>query len=149
MRHRLIGAILLLYPRRIRRGHGAEIVMLIDDLIAHGGKAPRLFIRLAADGLVQRIASTASVWTAVAVLATTSFAGLAVSEFAAATGLHHAPRPVPTAAPARHTRPRRPARHDTRTTLLAPRSVDRQVGESVAHGATGRSWHWRKLRRPG
>ena len=66
MRHRLTGAILLLYPRRVRKGHGPEIVALIDDLIAHEGRSrTRLFIRLAADGLVQRIASTATAWTVV------------------------------------------------------------------------------------
>ena len=91
MRHRLAGAILLLYPRRVRDGHGAEIVALIDDLIAHERRSrTRLFIRLAVDGLVQRIASTATVWAAVAVLATTSFGGLAVSEFAGATALRPA-----------------------------------------------------------
>ena len=40
MRHRLTGAILLLYPRRVREGHGPEIVALIDDLIAHEGRSP-------------------------------------------------------------------------------------------------------------
>ena len=66
MRHRLTGAILLLYPRRVRKGHGPEIVALIDDLVAHEGSSRvRLFVRLAVDGLVQRVASTATVWTVV------------------------------------------------------------------------------------
>jgi hypothetical protein len=112
MRHRLTGAILLLYPRRVREGHGGEIVALIDDLIAHEGRSRTgLFIRLAADGLVQRIASTATAWTVVAVLAATSFGGLAVSEFASAK-----PQPMPrtghTVAPARHTH--RAPHHGTR-----------------------------------
>jgi hypothetical protein len=104
MRHRLAGAILLLYPRRVRRGHGTEIVALIDDLIAHEGRSRTgLFMRLAVDGLVQRIASTATAWTVVAVLVTTSFGGLAVSDFAAANALQAVPRTVHTVAPASHT----------------------------------------------
>ena len=98
MRHRLTGAILLLYPRRVREGHGPEIVALIDDLVAHEGRSrARLFIGLAVDGLVQRVASTATVWTVVAVLLATSFGGLAVSDFAAANATTKAvPRAVPT-----------------------------------------------------
>jgi hypothetical protein len=104
MRHRLTGVILLLYPRRVREGHGSEIVALIDDLIAHEGRSrTRLSIRLAVDGLVQRIASTSTVWTVVAVLAATSFGGLAVSDFAAANAPQVVPRTVHTIAPARHT----------------------------------------------
>ena len=103
MRHRLTGAILLLYPRRVREGHGAEIMALIDDLIAHEGRSRTgLFIRLAVDGLVQRIASTATVWTVAAVLAATSFGGLAVSEFASAK-LQVVPRTGHSVAPAQHT----------------------------------------------
>jgi hypothetical protein len=112
MRHRLSTAILLLYPRRVRDGHGPEIVTLIDDLIAHEGRSrTRLFIRLAGDGLVQRIASTATAWTAVAVLAATSIGGLAISEFAAANALARRPRTAHTIAspPNTHqTRHRRP-----------------------------------------
>jgi hypothetical protein len=100
MRHRLTGAILLLYPRRVREGHGPEIVALIDDLIAHEGRSRTgLFLRLAVDGLVQRIASTATVWTVVAVLVATSVGGLAVSDLAAATALQGVPRTVHTVAP--------------------------------------------------
>ncbi len=108
MSHRLTGAILLLYPRRVREGHGPEILALIDDLIVHEGRSRTgLCIRLAADGLLQRVASTATVWTVVAVLATTSFGGLAVSDFAAANALQHSPRTAHTVAPAsRSTRPR-------------------------------------------
>jgi hypothetical protein len=103
VRHRLTAAILLLYPRRVREGHGPEIVSLIDDLITQEQRSrTRLFLRLAMDGLVQRIASTATAWTAVAVLAATSFGGLAVSNFAAATALHALPRTGHTVAPARH-----------------------------------------------
>jgi hypothetical protein len=104
MRHRLAGAILLLYPRRVRKGHGPEIVALIDDLITHEGRSRiRLFVRLAVDGLVQRVASTATVWTAVAVLAATSFGGLAVSDFAAANSPKVAPRMMHAVAPVWHT----------------------------------------------
>lgn len=103
MRQRLTDAILLLYPRRVRERHGPEIVALIDDLIAHEGRSRTgLFMRLAVDGLVQRIASTATAWTVVAVLVTTSFGGLAVSDFAAANALQRVPRTVHTVAPAWH-----------------------------------------------
>jgi hypothetical protein len=113
MRHRLTDAILLLYPRRVRQGHGPEIIALIDDLIAHEGRSRAgLFIRLAVDGLVQRTASTATVWTVAAVLAVTSFGGLAVSDFAAANALQRVPRTVHTIAPARqmHQTPHPPPR---------------------------------------
>jgi hypothetical protein len=105
MRHRVTGAILLLYPRRVRKRHGPEIVALIDDLIAHEGRSRSgLFIRLAVDGLVQRVASTATVWTVVAVLAATSFGGLAVSDFAAANATRQGvARTVHTVAPRCHT----------------------------------------------
>jgi hypothetical protein len=103
MRHRLSGAILLLYPRRVREDHGPEIVALIGDLIANDGRSrPGLFIRLAVDGLVQRLTSTATVWTVSAVLLATSFGGLAVSDFAAANAFHVVPRTVHTLAPTRH-----------------------------------------------
>lgn len=95
MSPRLARAILLLYPRRVRQRHGPEIVTLIDDLIAHEGRSRAgLFVRLAADGLVQRIASTAAIWTVVAVLGATTFGGLAVSEFAAARSFQRTPTGV-------------------------------------------------------
>ncbi len=104
MRSRLTSTILLLYPRRVRKGHGPEIMALIDDLIAHDGRSrTELFLRLAADGLVQRIASTATAWTVVAVLAATSFGGLAVSDFSAASAHQGVARTIHTAAPARRT----------------------------------------------
>jgi hypothetical protein len=103
MRHRLTGAILLLYPRRVRKRHGPEIVALIDDLIAHERRSRTgLFIRLAVDGMVQRIASTATAWTVVAVLVATSFGGLAASEFASAK-LQVVARTVHAVTPAGHT----------------------------------------------
>jgi hypothetical protein len=103
MRHRITTMILLLYPRRVRKGHGPEIVALIDDLIANDRRSRTgLFIGLAVDGLVQRIASTATVWTVVAVLAATSFGGLAVSDFDAASAHQGVARTIHTVAPARH-----------------------------------------------
>jgi hypothetical protein len=103
MRRRLTGAILLLYPRRVREGHGQEIAALIDDLIAHEGRSRTgLFVRLAVDGLVQRVASAATVRTVVAVLAATSFGGLALSDFAAASPHQGVPRRAHTVAPAWH-----------------------------------------------
>jgi hypothetical protein len=113
MSRRLTCAILLLYPRRVRDGHGSEIVALIDDLIALEGRSrARLFIRLALDGLVQRIATTATAWTMAAVLAATSVGGLAASDFAAASVHQGAPRPIHTVAPARctHQAPHHPSR---------------------------------------
>ncbi len=93
MSNRLTDAILLLYPRRVRDAHGPEIVALIDDLIAHEGRSPAaLCMRLAVDGLVQRMASIATVWTVVAVLAATTFGGLALSDFAAASAFQGTPR---------------------------------------------------------
>jgi len=101
MSNRLTDAILLLYPRRVRDAHGPEIVVLIDDLIAHEGRSPTaLYIRLAVDGLVQRMASIATAWTLVAVLAATTFGGLALSDFAAASAFQGAPRTGHTVAPA-------------------------------------------------
>jgi hypothetical protein len=106
MRRRVAAAILLLYPRRVRKGHGPEIVALVEDLVTHEGRSSvRLFVRLAVDGLVQRVASTATVWTAVAVLAATSFGGLAVSDFAAASAHQDAPRPTGAAVSAIGRRP--------------------------------------------
>ncbi len=92
MRRRLTGAILLLYPRRVRKRHGPEIEALIDDLIAHEGRSrAQLIIRLAVDGLVQRIATTTTTWTVAAVLAAISLSGLAASDFAAASAHEGAP----------------------------------------------------------
>ncbi len=95
MRHRLTSAILLLYPRRVRDRHGPEIAALIDDLVAHEGRSRTgLFIRLAVDGLAQRLVSTATAWTVVAVAVATSFGGLAVSDFAAANATRHVVPPT-------------------------------------------------------
>ncbi len=101
MKRRLTRAILLLYPRRVREGHGPEITALIDDLITHEARSrTRLLIRLTVDGLVQRTASTATIWTVTAVLTATGLGGLAVSDFAAANALPRAPHG---AGPARRT----------------------------------------------
>jgi hypothetical protein len=130
MRHRLTGAILLLYPRRVREGHGPEIVALIDDLIAHEGRSRTgLHMRLAADGLVQRLASTATAWTVSAVLAATSFGGLAVSDFAAADAPHALPRTAHTVAPASH-------RHQTPHHLPRTHRTSRQSAEMIARRLT-------------
>jgi hypothetical protein len=113
MRRRLTRAILLLYPPRVRKGHGPEIAALIDDLIARDGRSrARLFIGLAIDGLVQRTVATTTAWTVVAVLAATSLAGLAVSDFAAASAHQRAPRTIRTVAPGRHTHRTRQRHHD-------------------------------------
>jgi hypothetical protein len=112
MTNRLVGAILLLYPRRVRRHHGPEIVALIDDLVARDGRSrARLFTRLAVDGLAQRVASTATAWTAAAVLATTTIGGLAVSDFAAASAHQDPPKAIRTAPLTRH-HPHRVGRSD-------------------------------------
>src|SRR5580704_2008510 len=112
MSSRLTDAILLLYPRRLRDPHGPAIVALIDDLIAHEERSrTALSLRLAVDGLVQRMASIATVWTVVAVLAATTFGGLAVSDFAAASAFHGSPRPARNVARAVHTNRTTPHRH--------------------------------------
>jgi hypothetical protein len=129
MSNPLTRTILLLYPRRVRKGHGPEIVMLIDDLIAHEGRSrTSLFIRLAVDGLAQRIASTATAWTVVAVLAATSFGGLALSNFAAASAPQRVRRTEHAIAPARHT-PQSPHRLPRwhRTSRRTPRMIARRL----------------------
>ncbi len=99
MRRRITGAVLLLYPRHVRERHGSEIVTLIDDLIAHEGRSRAgLVARLAVDGLIQRMASVATVWSVVAILAASSLGSLAVSDFAAASADQDAPRPAHTSA---------------------------------------------------
>lgn len=86
MTRRLGAAILLLYPRRIRNRHGGELMALIDDLIQQDGRSRAgLFIRLAVDGLVQRVASVTTAWMLAAVLAGTSLTGLVASDFATAS----------------------------------------------------------------
>ncbi|MGH3422068.1 MAG: hypothetical protein ACRDOD_21035, partial [Streptosporangiaceae bacterium] len=98
MRRRLARAILLLYPRPVRTGHGPEILALIDDLVAHQRRSrPRLLVRLAIDGLAQRVAATATAWTVAAILAATSLGSLAVSDLAAASAQQRMPRTVHTA----------------------------------------------------
>ena len=138
MRRRLTAAILLLYPRRVREGHGPELVALVDDLIAHEGRSrTRLLIRLAADGLVQRIATTATAWTVSAVLVATSFGGLAVSDFAAADAPQVVPRTVHTDAPTWHTRqtPHHPPRtHRTSRPTRLERSRDDSLRCASHHG---------------
>jgi hypothetical protein len=97
MRRRLVDTAVLLYPRRVRERHGPEIVALIDDLVAREGRSRvALCVRLAMDGLVQRIASIATVWTAVAMLAATSFGGLVVADLAAAGARHNVAHPART-----------------------------------------------------
>ena len=139
MRHRLTGAILLLYQRRVREGHGPEIVALIDDLIAHEGRSRTgLVIRLAVDGLVQRVASTATVWTMVVVLATTSLGGLAVSNFAAASALQGVRGTLHTVAPALHSlgfeRARQAKRSSARCRCSAYRTARRSRSRQPAQG---------------
>lgn len=102
MRPRLTRVILVLYPRRVRKRHGPEIVALIDELIAHDGRSrARLFTRLALDGLVQRTATIITAWTVAGALAITGVAGLAVSDFATASAHQRALRTTPTISPAR------------------------------------------------
>jgi len=105
MSHGLTRAILLLYPRRVRERHGPEIETLIDELITHEGRSRTgLCVRLALDGLAQRLVCTATAWTVAGVLAATSFGGLAVSDFATASAFQGTPHGARTVAPTRHTR---------------------------------------------
>jgi len=104
MSNRLIHAILLLYPRRVRDAHGPEIVVLIDDLIAHedvASRAPACAWRWT--GWSNAWPRSPTVWTVVAVLAATTFGGLALSDFAAASAFQGVPRTARTVAPAAHT----------------------------------------------
>ena len=121
MRRRLTSTILLLYPRRVRDRHGHEIIGLIEDLIAHERRSRAgMFMRLAVDGLIQRIASTATAWTLVGVLAATTFGGLAVSEFAAA----RAPRAAHATRAPRHTHDLPRSHHTThRSTGMIARQL--------------------------
>ncbi len=83
---RLISATLLLYPRAVRRGHGAELESLVQELIERDGASrPRVMTRLALDGLTQRMTTRATAMVVGATLLVTSFGGLAVSDFAAAS----------------------------------------------------------------
>jgi hypothetical protein len=120
MSNRLTDAILLLYPRRVRDAHGPEIVALLDDLIAHEGRSPAaLHVRLAVDGLVQRVTSIATVWAVVAIVAATTFGGMALSDFAAASAFQAGPRVAHTFAPAAHAF-RSPHHRHARTARDAP-----------------------------
>lgn len=95
MNRHLVRAILLIYPRRVRRTHGREIIVLVDDLAVRDGRPlARLLLRLAFDGLIQRLVSTAVAWTAVVVLAATTLGDLALSDFAAASGHPGIPAPA-------------------------------------------------------
>ena len=138
MRRRLAGAILLLYPRRVRKGHGPEIVALIDELIAHDGRSRAgLFARLAVDGLVQRIASTATAWTAAAVLATTSVGGLAVADFAAASAQQNPPRTVKAVAPVLRAHRTRTAGRDHAHTSRHPAQKIARQSKSIRPARSG------------
>ncbi len=139
MRRRVTRTILLLYPRRVRNRHGTEIAALIDDLITHDGRSrARLFIRLAVDGLIQRTATTTTVWTAVAVLAATSLGGLAASGFAAASAQGGAPRTTPTVTPARHVHQTPHLdRHPCAASAMKQRSLGRRLKLSDLGGDGG------------
>lgn len=105
MRHRIASTILLLYPRRVRRRHGPEITAVIDDLIAHEARSPtRLYLRLAVDGLIQRAVSTATAWTLVAALTTTSLGVLAISDLSVASAHKAAPHRAHRRADTKHAR---------------------------------------------
>jgi hypothetical protein len=108
-------------------------VALIDDLIAHEGRSPAaLCLRLAVDGLVQRVASLATVWTLVAVLAATTFGGLALSDFAAASAFQGSPRPAHTVAHAVHTHRTPHHRHRSHRT-------SRESAEAIARYGSQRA----------
>jgi len=135
MRHRLTHAILLLYPRRVRDRHGPEMVALIDDLIEHDKRScSRLFIRLAGDGLMQRMASTATAWTAVAVLAATTIGGLAASDFASASAIQ-------TMRQAAQANPSAPVASSPPCKPIPP-VVPRASGEVVPHSARVLNLSW-------
>ena len=143
MRGGLADAILLLYPRRVRKDHGPEIIAVIDDLIAHDRRSRTgLFVRLAVDGLVQRIASAATVRTIVAVLATTGFGGLAVSDFAAASAYQDVTR---TGTPSR----RHPTHQTPPPQLRWHRTSRGSVRREPGAAPVARPVHRFRLPRPG
>lgn len=83
---RLISAVLLLYPRSVRRRHGAELASLVEELIRHEGRSrPRVMSRLVLDGVIQRLTARATAWAVALGLALMTFGGLAASDFAAAS----------------------------------------------------------------
>jgi hypothetical protein len=152
MRRRLTRAILLLYPRPVRKGHGAEILALIDDLIAREGRShARVFVRLTIDGLVQRIASTATVWTVLAVLTATGFSGLAVSNFAAARVFHGTPDTVHTVARSSQAdqtpQPPRRSHPTSRTETIAVTATSAAASARVARRSAAAPGSKRRARR--
>jgi hypothetical protein len=83
---RTIAAVLLLYPRRIRVHHGAELECLLEDLISRDGVSrPSAVTRLALDGIGQRLLSRATQWAVIVTLTGTSLLSLAVSDLASAS----------------------------------------------------------------
>jgi hypothetical protein len=109
---RLISATLLLYPRAVRRGHGAELESLVQELIERDGASrPRVMTRLALDGLTQRLTTRATAMVLAGTLGLTSLGGLVVSDFAAASAhgavpAHRVQRPNIRATSLRIHRPR-------------------------------------------
>lgn len=124
---RLISATLLLYPRAVRRGHGAELESLVEELIEReGASRPRVMTRLAFDGLTQRLATRATVLVVSGTLLMTSIGGLAVSDFAAAAASARGAVPA-------HTEPA------PRLTLTPRRAEPRvRAGHRRAHRASHR-----------
>jgi hypothetical protein len=124
---RLISATLLLYPRAVRRRHGAELQSLVQDLIEHeGASRHRVMTRLALDGLIQRLTTRATGWVVAGTLLLTSIGGLAVSDFAAASAhgavpADHTVAPRQTPLPAR--RPLPSAAHRVRAEHPSRRSA--------------------------
>ena len=113
---RLISATLLLYPRPVRRRHGAELESLVAELIEReGASRHRVVGRLALDGLTQRLSTRTTAVVVMVTLLLTSFGGLAVSDFAAAS----AHGTVPTHIRARHVT----RTHDTRAHHASRRSA--------------------------
>lgn len=141
MKSRLAGAILLLYPRRVRAGHGPEIVALIEDLIAFDRRSrAAVFMRLAVDGVIQRMTSTATAWLLAAGLGATSLGALAISDLAAASAFQHRPTPVHTGAPTRQTSQtpyRLPSPHASRPSTPAESRVNSHAHDG--HGGCRRT----------
>jgi hypothetical protein len=131
MMRRLIAAALLLYPRAVRASHGEELESLVEELIERDGASrPVVITRLAADGLLQRLTGRTTAWVVAVTLALTSFGGLAVSDFAAASARQALPAGARTPA---HTLPVARTPSVARTHLHAkPHRISRRPAQVIA-----------------
>jgi hypothetical protein len=90
---RVLGWVLLLYPRQMRRRYGQEIAELTQDLIRLERRSPALLLSsLAAHGLGCRLAWFARTRVATAIAVATSVACVALVNMGAASAKQPAPQ---------------------------------------------------------